>query len=422
MPEIMKYSQVIRPLLAAAVMLACPAARLHAGSAPLTFDEAAKLLLENNPQALAAGYAADSAQSRLRYYRAGLLPQFSANADYNRVGGDLSFTDESYSYGFSAVQPLFAPAIPAAIRSARASYDKAAADRDLVRSGLLFELRTVFADLVKARETLKLSEETLKRREENVEIIRIKYEAGRENKAALLETQSVHKTSQWQHETYRTQLRLLERKLNRLLARPPAADAEVATLPEPAAPPEDFAAVSAALARHPALRSARASLEADQAAVDRSKSAFLPEANAAGRYTWSGSDWPEKTKNWSAGVSLSLPLFTGGKLSADLGSARADRTRAEASLKNSRDEVYLNAEDAFLSLRQAWAYMDVAKSSLEAANARAWLLRKQYLAGQASYFEWRNVEEQFIGAENQLLSARRDLASAHAAFLKALGE
>lgn len=404
-------------------MLARPAARLHARqAAPLTFDEAAKILLAANPQAQAAAYAADSAYSRLTCSRAGLFPQFSAVADYNRVGGDLGFADESYSYGFSAVQPLFAPAIPASVRSARASYDKAVADRDLVRSSLLFELRTVFADLAKARETLKLSEETLKRREENVEIIRIKYEAGRENKAALLETQAVRKTSQWQHESYKTGLRLLERKLNRLLARPPAANAEAAPLPEPSAPPEDFGAFSAELARHPALRSARAALEAGQASVDRSKSAFLPEASAGGRYTWSGSDWPEKTGNWSAGVSLSLPLFTSGKLSADLGSARADRSRAEASLKNSRDEVYLNAEDAFLSLRQAWSCVDVVKSSLEAANARAWLLRKQYLAGQASYFEWRNVEEQFIGAENQLLSARRDLAAAQAAFLKALGE
>ena len=126
--------------------------------------------------------------------------------------------------------------------------------------------------------------------------------------------------------------------------------------------------------------------------------------------------------SWSAGVSLSLPLFTGGKLSANLDSARADKARAEASLKDTADEVYLNAEDAFLSLRQAWSYLDVVQSSLEAANARAWLLRKQYLAGQASYFEWRNVEEQFIGAENQLLSARRNLAAAHAAFLRALGE
>ncbi|MBU2573245.1 MAG: TolC family protein [Elusimicrobia bacterium] len=419
----MKYPKVIRLFSAAAVMLAFSPPGIYAQqAAPLTFDEAAKLLLGGNPQALAAGYAVDSAYMRLAYYHAGLLPQFSASAGYDRVGGDVSFTNESYSYGLSAVQPLFAPAIPASVRSALAYYNKAIADRDLVKSGLLFELKTVFSDLVKAREALKLSEETLKRRDENVEIIRIKYEAGRENKAALLETQSVHKTSQWQHENYKKELRLLERKLNRLLARSPMADTGVSALPDPPAPPENFESFSAALARHPSLRSARAALEAGRAGVDRSRSAFLPEANAGGRYTWSGSDWPDRTGNWSAGVSLSLPLFTGGKLSADLGSARADKARAEAALKDATDEVYINAEDAFLSLRQAWSYLDVVKSSLEAANARAWLVRKQYLAGQASYFEWRNVEEQFISAENRLLSARRGLAVAHAAFLKSLGE
>ena len=437
----MKYHKVIRLLRATAVILAFPPLGIYAQeAAPLTFDEAAELLLSGNPQAIAAERAMDSARSRSLYYRAGLLPQFSASANYNRVGGDFSPTDESYSYGFLATQPLFSPALPASVRSALAYSRKAEADYDLVKSSLLFDLKTTFADLIKAREALKLSEETLKRRAENVEIIRIKYEAGRENKTALLETQSVYKTSQWQHENYRKDLRLLERKLNRLLTRSPMAGAEVAALPEPPSPPEDFDSFSAAdsphtfgmcggqasvtgrLERHPSLRSAKASLEVSQAGVDRSKSGFLPEADASGRYTWSGSDWPNKNKNWSAGVSLSLPLFTSGKLSADLAAARADKARAEASLKDARDEVYINAEDAFLSLRQAWACIDVVKSSLEAANARAWLLRKQYLAGQASYFEWRNVEEQLINAENQLLTAKRDLAVAHAAFIKSLGE
>jgi len=117
-----------------------------------------------------------------------------------------------------------------------------------------------------------------------------------------------------------------------------------------------------------------------------------------------------------------LPLFASGKLSADLASSKAEIARAEAALKDSREEVFLNAEDAFLTWRQAWAYTDVVKTSLEAANARAWLLRKQYLAGQASYFEWRNVEDQLISAENQLLQARRDLMVSHAAFINSLGE
>ena len=240
-----------------------------------------------------------------------------------------------------------------------------------------------------------------------MEIIRIKYEAGRENKAALLETQAVYTTSKWQHENYNKNLRVLERKLNRLLARPAAEKTLVAGLPDPPAPPEDFGVFSKRLELHPSLRSARASLDSARAAVNRSVSSFLPEASANGRYNWSGSDWPDKTRSWSAGASLSLPLFASGRLLSDLTSSKADRARAEASLKDNRDAVFLNAEDAFLAWRQARAYTDVVRTPLEAASARVWLLRKQYLARQASSFGWRNVENQLISSENQHLQSDR---------------
>ena len=95
---------------------------------------------------------------------------------------------------------------------------------------------------------------------------------------------------------------------------------------------------------------------------------------------------------------------------------------AEFELKNATDEVFLNAEDSWLAWREARSYMDVAKSSLDAAEARAWLVRKQYLAGQTSYFEWRNVEEQLISEQNQYLAAGRGLVISHAAFIQAIGE
>ena len=388
----------------------------------LTFDEASKLALSANPQAVAAARALDSAESRVMYYKAGLFPQISADTAYNRLGTEPLPSSESYSYGLSAVQPLFSPALSASVRSARASYSKAGADYDRVKSSLLLELRKVLADLWKARETLKLSEDTLKRRAENVEIIRLKYEAGRESKAALLEIRAAHTVSKWQHENYKKNLRLLERKLNRLLGRSPLEATGAAPLPEPTAPPEELEPFHSALERHPSLRSAGAALEIARASVDRSVSGLLPDASASGKYSWSGTDWPDKTKNWSAGISLSLPLFTSGKLRADLAASKADRARAEASLNDARDEVFLNAEDALQSWRLAWLYMDVAAGSLEAANARAWLLRKQYLAGQASYFEWRNVEDQLISSENQVLAAKRDLLAANAAFINSIGE
>lgn len=389
---------------------------------PLAFDEAARLLLSNNPQSLAAASLLEAAESRVTVSRSALYPGFSVGAAYSRAGSDAADAGNSYSYGLSGSQILFSPALGAGLKSVIAAYRKAEADYDQIKIGLLYELKSVFADLMNARETLRLSEETLKRRSENVEIIRLKYEAGRENKAALLETRSVYTTAQWQHERYKKNLRLLERKLNRLLGRAPAAKAEVAELSEPPAPPEDFGSFSGRLERHPSLRSARAGVEISQAAVERSRSGFLPEFSASGGYTWAGTDWPDTGRSWSLGARLSLPLFTSGRLSADLSAVKSEKARAEALLKNTRDEVYLDAEDSFLTWRETRLYMDVVKSSLEAANARAWILRKQYLAGQASYFEWRNIEDQLISAENQLLTARRNLAVNYAAFIKSLGE
>ena len=379
-------------------------------------------MLAANPQAAAAARDLESAKLRAAAARAGFYPGFSANAAYTRTGSRGAPAGDLYSYGLSGTQPLFAPAVPAALRSAAASARAAQAAFTALASSLRYQLRSVFADILNSGETIKLSRETLGRRAENLELIRLKYQAGRENKAALLETEAALKTARWQHEKYGKNLRLQERRLNRLLGRAARAPAPDLSLPQPPEPPEDFSVFSQRLENHPSLQSARAALAAKEALVDGAKGAALPEASASGNYGWKGSDWPAAPNSWALGASVSLPLFSGGRLSANLAAAKTDWRASEAALKNALDEVYLNAEDAFLGWREARSYLDVAKSSLDASEARAWLVRKQYLAGQTSYFEWRNVEEQYINEQNQYLAAGRGLLAGYAAFVQSLGE
>ncbi|HNT97406.1 MAG TPA: TolC family protein [Elusimicrobiales bacterium] len=398
-------------------LLAAPAA-----GGELTFDEAKSEMLASNPQAVSSARALDAARERLTAARAGLYPSFSASASYSRSGSQGSAPGDSYSYGFNGSQPLFSPSIPAAVRSAEASHRSAKASYDGLVSRLGYDLKASFAGILNARETLKLSESTLKRREENLELIRLKYEAGRENKAALLETEAALKTARWRHERYKKELLLLERGLNRLLGRGLREPVPELALPEPPAPPGDLSPFEARLREHPSLRAARAAVDSAMAAEDSAVSGRLPEASADGSYRWSGADWPDSRNGWSVGARISLPLFAGGSLKARVAAARSALASAEADLRDSSDGVYLSAEDAFLSWREAAAWLDVAGSSLDAAEARAWLVRKQYLAGQSSYFEWRTVEDSLITVQNDYLSAGRALVLAHAAFVRAIGE
>lgn len=395
---------------------------VNAAAAPLELAEAEKELLLSNPQVQAAARDLDQARAAESAARAGYFPSFRADASYSRSGSQRSDTGYSYAYGFSGTQPLFAPALPAAVRSAAASRASAEAAYDSAASRLRQELRAAFAEALDAAGQLALSEETLKRRAENLELIKLKYEAGRENKAALMETEAALARARWQHVRYRNALSSRGRRLNRLLGRPLRAPAPEPALPAIPSPESDFSAYAARLGRHYALRSARASLEAARASLDTAAGARLPEASANGAYRWSGTDLLERYSSWSLGASVSVPLFAGGRLAANADGARARVRSSEASLRSASDELWLAAEDAWQAWGEADGYLQVAKTSLDAAQARAWLVRKQYLAGQASYFEWRAVEEQLIEAQTQSLSAARALHSAHAAFQKALGE
>lgn len=388
----------------------------------LAYDEARNAVLAANPQARSAAAAMEAARLGVTSARAGLYPSLSAAASYSRSGTQGFEPGDSYSYGFNGSQPLFSPSVPASVRSAAAAYRAAEAAYDNVASRLSYELKTAFADILNARQVLVLSDGTLKRRAENLELIRLKYEAGRENKAALLETEAALKTAKWQHGRYRKDLLLLERKLNRLMGVSPAKPVPELRLPPAGDPPEDFSSFSDRLRSHYTVRAAKAAADRAAAGVASASAARLPEASANGSYRWSGSEWPDRTSSWSLGASLSLPIFSAGRLSSSLAAAKKSLASAEASLEDAGAEVRLNAEDAFLSWREAADYLDVAKSSLDAAEARAFLVRTQYLAGQSSYFEWRNVEEQYIGAQNQYLAAGRGLAAAAAAFDRALGD
>lgn len=401
------------------LLLALPAA---AAAETLSFKEARTLMLRGNPEALSAALDAEAAGFRLRSARGALFPSFSASASYSRSGTQGFAPGDSYSYGFTGSQPLFSPGVPASVRAAAAASSSSGASRDSTTSRLTYELKTAFADILNAREAIKLSESTLTRREENLGLLKLKYKAGRESKAALLETEAALKTARWQHGRYSKNLRLLERKLNRLLGRPLMSPAPELIPPGTKELPEDFSALAGILKRHYSVRAARAALDSARAARESAGAARLPEASANGSYRWSGSDWPDRSNSWSLGASLSLPLFSGGTLRANSAAADKALLSAEADLKASEDAVLLAAEDAFLSWKEAGDYLDVSKSSMEAAEARAWLVRTQYLSGQASYFEWRNVEEQLINAQNQHLAAGRELAVSRAALDRALGE
>jgi len=155
--------------------------------------------------------------------------------------------------------------------------------------------------------------------------------------------------------------------------------------------------------------------------LTRARTGYLPTADINANYLFSGTDWPDNAPGWNAGLNLKWSFFTGGQVKANSAARRAAIEKAMQDLRSSLDSVYVSAEESYYAWRQAYSYVAVQESMLEATRARAWLVQTQYVSGQATYFEWRDVEGQLITNQQQLVTARRDLASAYSAFIQAIG-
>jgi multidrug efflux system outer membrane protein len=179
------------------------------------------------------------------------------------------------------------------------------------------------------------------------------------------------------------------------------------------------------LARRPDLQAARWRVEAQLGRVAASEAAFRPDINLAGAIGFDAVSldkllrWPSRTP--LLGATLDLPLFDSGRLSAQLGQARAGRDELLAeyneSVLNAVRDVALEAAtlQGIQHEAQAHAATTTAAARL-AANADARLARG--LADRGAVLQARQAVLRQRDVDLQLLDAR---LQTQVALIKALG-
>ncbi|MFA5137729.1 MAG: TolC family protein [Elusimicrobiota bacterium] len=392
----------------------------------LSLDGAAVIAEENNVELRAAREVVAAAEAEYRGALSNLLPKLSLSLNHTRAESRLSHVlsqTENSTLGLTGSVPLFAGGANAAnLRRKGLELRRARAQGKVAEAAVLFELRQAYARLLYAQEAVLLSDEVVRRREENLQLIRQKYEAGRESKAALLEVESLLTASQWERAKDEHGLRTAQTKLDQVLEWPLTREVRAEAVSPLPVPSPDMPDWQAEFESHPSLLADRCSIEIGRESLASARSGFFPTADLDTSYNKVGSSkWGLQDRNWSWSVGLRLPFFSGGRTRADTLAAQAELRRLQVEKSGAKDGLWVEAQDSLFAWREAAKWMDVADVSLKASEARAWLVQNQYSTGQATYFEWRNVEEQLVSVKRQALAAKRDLIIARARFDKAMG-
>jgi len=380
----------------------------------LTLEECVKEVMLKNPDLMSAKESLRQSKARYQSSFTNFLPKLSANASYSRSGTDSSSAAESYSTGLSGQQSLFAGLRHKAIvKQRKAEHESAEANLQAVKAQVSFDLKRAFGRLLFAQVQLVLTRTIALRRQENVGLVGLRYEVGREHKGSYLRSQATNHQATFEQAQAKRALRVTQRELAKVLGKSQF-DILIATGSLTTVPPGEIPDWHTLVLKVPDYVQAVAQARSGKASVSIAKSQFYPDVVATGSLSRFGNDYPPDNDQWSTGISISYPFFPGGRNYFDVKVAKAQERSAHANIKSVYDRVALRLEDTFAAYQNATEQHNVRQKFLEAALVRAEIARSQYTSGLLSFEDWDLIESDLINSQKAVLASDRDVFIAEA--------
>ncbi len=387
-------------------------------------DQLIEAALAGAPDMAAAKARLERAKAAADQARAALFPSLSA-------GGLIGQAKQSYNYGFPK---LFVPkgyltapqislnfdyeidfwgknrnAVAAATSEARA----AAADAAEARLTLSTAVAAAYADLARLHAERAVAARSLASREETLDLVRRRVANGVDSEAELDEAAAGPPAARAELAAVDEQIALIRDQLAALIGQGPDRGLSI-TPPGQAALkafglPDRLAADL--IGRRPDLAAAKWRAQAAARRIGVAKAAFYPNVNLSAvigyeslgltRLVAAGSDYGQY------GAAVSLPIFEGGRLIANLRGARADYDAAVASYDATLIQALREVADAAASQRALVDRLKQSREALADEEAAYRIARLRYEGGVANY-------QMVLLAEDAVLRARRDVVDLEA--------
>src|SRR5438552_331696 len=193
----------------------------------------------------------------------------------------------------------------------------------------------------------------------------------------------------------------------------------------PAARQISFADVAAAVVQSNfQLRAAALNVAIAQAQLAQAQGGQMPQATLSGPYTRTQEPPPAFPLGgpniYAAGVAISYPLSTGGRVEAQIALAQANLRGAQASFNRTKQQLVQSAEQIYLQGLLANETVAAARRALDAASESLRVARVRFNTGAAAQFDVLQAEVAIANAEQTLVQAQTGVATAAAGLNAAL--
>jgi len=431
-------SLLLLPLLALGAPL--HAQEPAAAPAPLTLGQAIAAVLARYPSLTAAQAAIDAAHARVTQSEADRRPQVSANAAYSylslRPYVEFSLPSGSSSF-YETIQNSYNATInvgqlltdfgrtDALVALARAGEISAQDALEQTRSQLGYETIQAFYGVLLLRASVGVADEEIRALDEALRIADRKFAGGTATKFDVLTTKVRRATAQNNRTDTIAQLQKQEALLWQLLGAGPDSPLPLAgDFPAASAGPDLSATIAAGLQERPEIKLARDDAATAERRLDAADRANRPVLSARATGGEQDGDLPAMYANKgyvAAGLSVSIPIFTGERITGQRLEARADLRAAQAKITELDRMIATDVADAFADLQAAAARLQNADLLVDQAQEALALAQSRYANGVITNFELLDAQSAARSAEQSRLQARYDWTLARQAVARAAG-
>lgn len=429
--------RVVRPALLVGAALGVmpleviPGAALHADD----LREALVAAYQTNPTLQAARANQRAVDETVPLARANGLPSLSGQANYTEFlkRNPVAFTAPART--FTGQANLSVPVYSGGgVRNAidAAETRVAAGQQDLrgTEAGVFSQVVAAYMDVIRDAAIVGLNRHTVEVLEVNLRATSDRYEIGDLTRTDVAQSQSRLALARGDLRNAEVNLVASRERYVQVVGQAPAELAPPPPLPGLPATPDD--AVDFALANNPDLLAARERSKAAAFDVRVAEAAKLPSValNSAGSYqnflgtlgTVPGGVAQQRVSTAQAGVTVTIPLFQGGRPAAQTRQAQAREGAALETEIASERAVIASVRSAFASWRAANEIIAMNQTAVDAATLSLEGVRAENSVGNRTILNILDAEQELLRAQVQLVAARRNAYVAGFNLLAAMGK
>jgi len=313
-----------------------------------------------------------------------------------------------------------------ATEAARAELLASENNQRTVLMTLVAELAQTYFDLLELDREAEIDRRTLDSRRASLDLVSHRYSDGLASELDLKRAEEEVASAAATVPDVERRIVQTENRLRIFLSENPGPISRSNSLDSEHMPPEIPAGLpSSLLEQRPDIRAAEERLVAANARIGEAKAEFFPQVSLTGDFgnaSISSSDFFKgRSRMWSAGPTITFPIFNGGRLRSNLDATEAREQQSLIQYRQSIQQAFREVEDALVFHQKAREIRLQREREVQAAEQALTLANLRYTNGVSSYLDLLDTERQLFSAEIDLAAITRDQLNAVVQVYKALG-